>query len=83
MAGGPFLERTELLFNGYEAQHFSMSACVYHDTPLSCAFKDGIEFVTSYSHLILSPGSVLINVDEFITVKPNDIYSVICALPIA
>lgn len=53
------------------------------DTSLSCIFKDGIEFVTSYSHLILSPGNVLINVDEFITVKPNDIYSVIHALPIA
>lgn len=54
-----------------------------YDTSLSCIFQDGIEFVTSSSHLILSPGDVLINVDEFITVKPNDIYSVIYALPIA
>lgn len=44
--------------------------CVFScDTSLSCIVKDGIEFVTSYSHLILSPGNVLINVDEFITVK--------------
>lgn len=58
--------------------------CVFScDTSLSYIFKDGIEFVTSYSHLIFSLGSVLIKVDEFITVKPNDIYSVIHALPIA
>lgn len=54
----------------------------FSDTSLSCTFRDGIKFVTSSSHL-LSPGDVLINVDEFITVKPNDIYSVIHALPIA
>lgn len=47
-------------------------------------FKDAIEFVTSHSHLILSPGDVfLINVDEFITVKPNDISSVIHDLLLA
>lgn len=55
----------------------------FSDTSLSCTFKDDIKFVTSSSHLLLSPGDVLINVDEFITVKPNDIYSVIHALPIA
>lgn len=75
--------REQLLLNGYEDHHLNMSVCVFCDTPLSCIFKDGIEFVTSYSHLILSAGDVLINVDEFITVKPNDIYSVIHALPIA
>lgn len=80
---GTFLESTEHLLNSSEDHHLSMSVCVYRDTSLSCIFKDGIEFVTSYSHLILSPGNVLINVDEFITVKPNDIYSVIHALPIA
>lgn len=46
-------------------------------------FKDGMEFVTSSSQLILSPGDVVINADEFITVKANDIYSVYHTLPIA
>lgn len=54
----------------------------FGDTSLSCTFKDGIKFVTR-SRRPLSPGDVLINVDEFINVKPNDIYSVIHALPIA
>lgn len=34
-------------------------------------------------HFFSPPGSVLINVDEFITVKPNDISSVAHVLPIA
>lgn len=45
-------------------------------TSWSCTFKDGIEFVTSCRHLRLSPGNVLINADEFITVKPNGICTV-------
>lgn len=79
-----FLERRDFSLKWvWRSPREEVSICFKVTHLCHVLFKDGIEFVTGSSHLVLSPGDVLINVDEFITVKPNDIYSGIHALPIA